>query len=206
MNCGAEFRETRERSPVGRRGDKLGFSLIELLVILVLMAIMTALIIPEMKGTFDEAQLRSTGRELAGALNLAYTQSVTRQETHRVRLDRGGGRYLVEREAREAEQGTGFRPVREIRGGEGELDSRINIEIRKAPESSSGNREEERGFGFANDPRAETPADTISFYPDGTSERVEILLRDRAGFGLALRVNPVTARVKVIAIERREWP
>ena len=30
----------------------------------------------------------------------------------------------------------------------------------------------------------------------------EILLRDRAGFRLALRINPTTARVRIIELER----
>jgi prepilin-type N-terminal cleavage/methylation domain-containing protein len=40
------------------------FTLIELMVVIVLIGIMTAMIIPEMKGTFEEALLRSTAREL----------------------------------------------------------------------------------------------------------------------------------------------
>jgi hypothetical protein len=43
----------------------------------------------------------------------------------------------------------------------------------------------------------------ILFYPDGTAENREIVLEDKSGFRLALRLNPVTARVHIVEKERR---
>jgi hypothetical protein len=43
----------------------------------------------------------------------------------------------------------------------------------------------------------------VEFYPDGTSEPKEILLRDREGYGLSLRINPATARAVVVELGRR---
>jgi prepilin-type N-terminal cleavage/methylation domain-containing protein len=40
------------------------FTLIEMVVVVVLIAVMAAMIIPEMKGSFDDALLRSTSRDL----------------------------------------------------------------------------------------------------------------------------------------------
>src|SRR5262249_50314579 len=39
------------------------FTLVEMMVVVVLIAILTAMIIPEMKGTYEDAFLRSTSRE-----------------------------------------------------------------------------------------------------------------------------------------------
>ena len=47
---------------------------------------------------------------------------------------------------------------------------------------------------------------TISFYPDGTADAGDILLRDREGFRLLLQINPVTARVHVVEMEREGLP
>jgi Tfp pilus assembly protein FimT len=170
------------------------------MVVVVLIGIMAAVIIPEMKGTYEDALLRSTGRELVGVLNLAYSQTITVNQRHRVRLDKAGGRYFIERAVREGEQGSGFVPVRDVPGGEGKLDARISIQIRKqgadartAPPASSGS---------TNELRAGTSTESIAFYPDGTAEAGEILLRDRDGFGLALRINPTTARVRIVQLER----
>ena len=50
---------------------RLGFTLIELMVVIVLVGIMAAAIIPEMKGTYEDALLRSATRELVGVCSIA---------------------------------------------------------------------------------------------------------------------------------------
>ena len=48
----------------------------------------------------------------------------------------------------------------------------------------------------------QNPPDAISFYPDGTADAAMIILQDRAGFRLGLKLNPITARVHVFELER----
>ena len=96
-----------------------GFTLLELMVVLILIGIMSAIIIPEMKGSFQDALLRSTSRELVTVFNLASSRAISINQLHRVRLDRNSGRYVVERRAQENEQADGFVPAREIPGSEG---------------------------------------------------------------------------------------
>ena len=43
--------------------------------------------------------------------------------------------------------------------------------------------------------------EAVTFYPDGTADARQIELTDRDGFRLALRINPVTSRVQVTAME-----
>ena len=186
----------RRNSSTKRRA----FTLIELMVVIVLIAIMTAMIIPEMKGTFEEALLRSTARELMNAFNLGYSQAVTLNQLHRVRLDRKNGRYFVERKAEEG--GIGFIPVRDLPGGEGKLDTRISIEIRRAEETPAAAPEQQAPLLSAEDSRIRTDDEPIVFYPDGTADSREVRLRDREGFRLALRINPITARVDIVELER----
>src|SRR5690242_12073923 len=50
------------------------FTLLEIMVVLVLIGILTALILPEMRGTYEDALLRSTSRQLVNAFNLAYSR------------------------------------------------------------------------------------------------------------------------------------
>ena len=42
----------------------------------------------------------------------------------------------------------------------------------------------------------------VAFYPDGTADAAAFLLRDRDGFRLLLQINPITARVHVVEMER----
>lgn len=182
-----------------------GFTLAELMVVVVLVSIMTALIIPEMRGTYEEALLRSTGRKLVAALNLAHSQSITTQERHRLRIDTSDGRYFLERAPRES--ASRFVPVPNVPGSEGALDKRITIEIRKAGLSENdGEAEpgEEPQFGtLMPDEEISAVRDSVNFAPDGTADPLEIILRDRHGFGLSLRVNPTTARVQISELDRK---
>jgi prepilin-type N-terminal cleavage/methylation domain-containing protein len=171
------------------------FTLIEMMTVLVLIGIMTAMIIPEMKGTFEDALLRSTSRDLVSVFELASSRAISLNQFHRVRLDTETGRYVVERRVREGTQEE-FVPLKDVSGCEGELDKRISIEIRRPGEESSD-------ATGKNDLQVQTSTDTISFYPDGTADAAVIMLKDRAGFQLALKINPITARVHVLEMERQ---
>lgn len=178
---------------------KSGFTLMELMVVLVVIGIMTAMIIPEMKGSFEDALLRSSSRRLVDVFSLTYSQAVSANQLHRVRFEPQTGRYVVERRGLDKGQQE-FIPVKDLPGGEGEVDSRISIEIRKPVENSAdtlGNG----GPVLADDaPILET---AFAFYPDGTADAGEIVLRDREGFQLALRINPTTAHVQIVEVGRQ---
>jgi type II secretion system protein H len=183
---------------------RLGFSLIELMVVVVLIGIMAAMIVPEMKGTYEDALLRSASRELIGVFNIASSRAISRNQLLRVHLDQHTGRYAIERKVNDRAKGSAFAPVRDVPGGEGELDSRISIEIRK-PGADERPPEPDR-MAVSNpqeDSRLGDGGETIAFYPDGTADACEVILQDRDGFRLALRINPVTARLRVIELERK---
>jgi type II secretion system protein H len=180
---------------------RAGFTLIELMVVITIIGIMTAMMIPEMKGTFQDALLRSTSRELINVFDLAYSRAVSLNQLRRVRLDEKTGRYLVEKQVTENGQEK-FVPADDVAGDKGELDSRIAVEFHQPGDLAP-----------AADTAAEAPATendlngvVISFYPDGTADAGDITLRDREGFRLLLHINPVTARVHVIEMEREAQP
>jgi type II secretion system protein H len=190
---------SRGRSQHGlnlRQAD--AFTLMELMVVIVLISIMTALIIPEMKGTYEDALLRSTGRELAEAFALASSRAVSQNQSHRVQLDAHSGRYLVERKTRLGGQEI-FVPLKDVSGSEGKLDPRIAVEIRHPGEMTEVVAGEPPPSG---DNQPSVQPDSIAFNPDGTADAIEILLRDRAGFQLVLQLNPVTARVHIVEPKR----
>jgi prepilin-type N-terminal cleavage/methylation domain-containing protein len=177
------------------------FTLLELMVVLVLLGILSAAILPAMRGTYEDAVLRSTARELVNVFELAYSRAVSLNQVQRVTLDEATGRYALESQGRSTDE-RGFAPVRDVPGGTGTLDSRIGISVRLGSELSS----DEHG-------ETETPAPMMelaprsketgfTFYPDGTADAGEIRLQDREGFRIALRVNPVTARVRVLEVAR----
>lgn len=178
------------------------FTLLELMVVTVVIGIATALILPQMRGTFEDMLLRSTGRTLVSAFALASSQAITINRPHRVLLDSAQGRYWIERAAHNREEGTGFVRVDGIPRAKGELDKRIRIQVGRTHEDPAEAPAEEL-FGRAEANPRLTTAQAITFYADGTAEPKEVLLRDRDGFGLALRINPTTARVRIVTVARQ---
>jgi type II secretion system protein H len=187
---------------LSRPGVKFGFSLVELMVVLVLIGIMTAMIVPEMKGTYEDALLRATSRRLVDVFHLAYSRAVSLNQTHRVRFDRISGRYFVESAVQPGAHPGGFARARDIPGGEGELDRRISVEFRKQDELTPAPADQEPAAPADEEMNFRT-REGIAFYADGTADGGEVRLRDRDGFRLALRINPVTARVQIVELERQ---
>jgi len=172
------------------------FTLIELVIVITLIGIVSALIIPEMKGGFEDALLRSTSRDLVNVFSIASSRAVSLNQLHRVRLDPKTGRYVIEKRTRETANGDQFSPLKDVSEAEGKLDPRIAIQMRNLDDSPGT-------APTPNDNGQPQPAtDTISFYSDGTADAVELLLRDRQGYRLALRINPITSRVKVLELGR----
>jgi type II secretion system protein H len=159
------------------------FSLIELMVVLLLIAVLSAMIIPAMHGTYEDALLRSTARRLVDVCNLANSRAVTLNQVFCVRLNTKEGKYLVEPQRKPATTAKQLAPF------EGVFDQRVSVELRR-PEANA------EGAGSERDPAQ------ITFYPDGTADARELLLRDRQGFQLALRINPITARVQILESPR----
>jgi type II secretion system protein H len=176
-----------------------GFTLVEMLVVVAIISIMSVAIVAEMHGTFQDALLRSTSRELAGACNVASSRAIAVTRPYRIRLDRVAHRYFLERSTR---SGSDFLPAQDTPGSSGTLDSRITINILE-PGMNSPDDAGQEPSGDAGDPgdfasiRSE---ETVTFYPDGTADERQIELTDRDGFRLALRINPVTSRVQVKAM------
>lgn len=179
-----------------------GFTLIELMVVFALIGILTALILPEMKSTYEDALLRSTSRTLVDLCYFAHSRAITLNQPHRVRLDLPHGRAVVEAPAPDG--APGFVPVQDIPGGDGAMDRRISVALRKAaatPDNADAPAEE-APFSSGEPGLNPDDPDALVFYPDGTAEAAELLLRDREGFRRILRIHPVTARVQIIELGR----
>jgi type II secretion system protein H len=181
----------RAHFPVKHR--RAAFTLIELMVVLIIIAIMSAVIVTEMSGSFQDALLRSSSRQLISVFNLASSRAISINRLHRVRFDRATGHYFVETHAR----GDDFVPARGLSGTEGALDSRISARIQEPDETETPSPDMETQGP------ARAPDNAINFYPDGTSDGRLVELRDRDGFGLALRVSAITSRVQIIEMERQ---
>lgn len=168
------------------------------MTVIVIIGIMTALIIPEMKGSFEDSLLRSTARELVNAFEIASSRAVSQNQNLRVHVNTIEGRYAIEHQVQQYKSEE-FAPLRDVLGGTGDLDKRIAIEIHR-PDEENAKETPENAQPVQH--ATENNGEAISFFPDGTAEAAIVLLKDRAGFRLALRINPITARVNVLELER----
>ena len=188
------------RFPGSSQRLRRAFTLMEMMVVVLLISVLTALIVPEMKGTFEDALLRSTCRKLLDAFALASSRAVTLNQDCRVKLDLAAGRFVVERRVMTAGR-EDFVPLKNVAGSEGKLDKRITIHLTPADELA-GEEDPSATPAAPAEPAADQisadGADAVAFYSDGTADAAEIQLRDRAGVLLKLRLNPVTARAWII--------
>jgi prepilin-type N-terminal cleavage/methylation domain-containing protein len=175
------------------------FTLIELMVVIVLLGIMTAMILPEMKGTYQDALLRSTSRDLVSVCDLASSHAISLNRALMLRFDVAAGRYFLEPPRLDNQANPA---LRDVPGGQGRWDTRISIAVHKVSEDFTEAAGERAVPVLARRLQLGRQEQEIAFYPDGTADASEIMLRDQDGFGLALRINPITARVRIIELTR----
>ncbi len=187
------------RATASRRAS--GFTLIELMVVIVLIGIVSAMILPEMKGTYGNALLRSSARDLVNVFSIASSRAVSLNQLHVVRINETSGHYEIERQVQASGLRTEFAPLKDVAESAGNLNERITVAIHDANESESEQAHaEQEPKELTETSAAQTPPGSITFYPDGTADPAEVLLRDPAGLGLRLRINPITARVQILEL------
>jgi Tfp pilus assembly protein FimT len=167
------------------------------MVVIALIGILSAMIIPEMRGTLEEALLRATSRQLVNVCNLAYSRAVSKQQMYRITLDPSTGKFMLEKRQSRTVDGKNFVPAEDVSGSQGTLDTRISVRFSPSEVQDNGSPETMIPTGSDEGGRI-----AIGFYPDGTADAGEIQLRDRQGFGLLLRISPVTSRVRVSELPR----
>ncbi len=91
MTRGYHRRSTaRSQGPWGR-----GFTLLELLVVVTILALLVAVVPPLVSGAIPGAELKSATREIAAALRYARSQAITHGQDVTLHLDVKSRRYRI---------------------------------------------------------------------------------------------------------------
>ena len=86
--------------PCGHRHAARGFTLLELIVVLLLAGLVAALVAPSFSGTLESARLRSGAAEVRSVLTLARTLAASGSKVRTVSFDIEKGEFAVLGEAR----------------------------------------------------------------------------------------------------------
>ncbi len=188
------------RSPIIRSWS--GFTLIELMVVLTLIAILSSMILPEMRGGFEDAILRSTARRWVEVFGLANSRAIASQEQVRVNFDRAKMRFQMEHLGGPKGARRHFEPLNDSSAFSGAFDPRVSVTLQTGgtnnsiegmPVTSMRTSIERSGR------RTPSTSDTtVRFFPDGTCDEAVLSLRDLSGHRMTIRLNPVTARLTVL--------
>ena len=121
-----------------RRVPQNAFTLIELMVVIAVIGIAGVMIVPEMKGAYQDALLRAACRELVDTFQLAYSRAVSLNVDHRVRIDEGSHRYVIEAADPRSAPRSEFHPLKGFAGCEGKLDRRVSVRLRYPTAETQG--------------------------------------------------------------------
>ena len=167
-----------------------GFSLLESVLVLGLLALTAAIALPSILGGLDDARAVAAARHVAGLVRLTRVQAAARSTRAGLRFEREGAtyRYAVYVDA----NGNGLRR-RDIRSG---IDEPIT------PVERLGDR-----FPGVVLAWRLGSADTLIFSPLGTATSGTIFLRSRKGRQYAVRVLGATGRTRVLEFrhETKSW-
>ncbi len=183
-----------------------GFTLVELMVVIVVLAVVAATVLPQFSGTRQTLLLQDCGRRIAASIQLARSQAITQGRRIRWRLNTSEKRYWLEAESDNV-TGPGFETLESIPGWKGEIPPTVNAQVMEDRAGDGGESGAREAPPQANQGRPAAGGGRglaeIVFEPDGTTERRQVVLHDTDGFALALRLNPLTSRLRVLDLGRQ---
>jgi prepilin-type N-terminal cleavage/methylation domain-containing protein len=161
-------------SPTGsdshRYRPQAGFTLLELLVVMLIMSVLVGVSVPQFRGTFRHLQLQVVASDVATLLTYAGRRAVATGEVLRVHFDVEGRRYWLVT----APQGSPEEPFERVSGKFARVSS--------VP----------RPISFAPSTRE------VTFYPDGRADRFEMVISDDSPLTYRLATDVRTGRVKLV--------
>lgn len=185
-----------------RRVGREGFTLLEILLVVVIVGIAAAVAVPTFARSFRGAKVRASTRTVLGMHRNAQTKAVLGQRYMALLFDeRKGTLELVEQGAPDPKKDSFFGAVGGG-GGMGEVTTGADAATdpsSPAPTSQSVRRLEE-GVGILSfrGGRELDELHYVNYYPNGMCEAFEIEIGDDQGRTARIQVDAVTGKAKVV--------
>jgi len=200
-------RAARSAATPAAGGRRAGFTLLELLAVVLIMGLIASIVLPAL-GARSAAQLRDQANHLANDLEFARQRTVMTAIPHRLLLDLDGAAYRVEWLVTDDEaEGRAPAPP----DLDAELSAEKSLDLRPPREAERSFRPLPTQLGrtavltdgieFAAVDAGRGPVErgavAIPFDRDGTAEPTTIVLMDASGHRMALEIAPLDEAVVV---------
>lgn len=147
-----------------------GFTLLELIFVAVILIVITALAVPQFRGTFDYLQLQNFVSDTVSFAGYAQARAITGAEINRLVFD-------IEKKSLGVDTYTGVES-----GDEGAKETWEKIKYRRIPDFISI--------------ESEDSLNTVRFYPDGTADKVTMKIGISSGKNFTISIDPLTGYAK----------
>jgi len=182
MKSASRTKSSRAPSALSRSPFQGGFTLLELVIVLFILGLMTALAMPTFVNFYRKSEEQQTTSRLVQLLRFAQQQAIFKRQVRTVGIDFDTHSYYLKEDPRPGDYSYEIR-----RRHQTPLPKGFEFERIEYPE-----REEEENTDEA----------FVNFFPNGTADRVKLTIRRVNDRGMTenlfiVRVNGVTGRVKV---------
>lgn len=167
-----------------------GFTLLELIIVLIIIGIASALVVPRLVGGMGSLDVRTASGKVAASLRYARSQAVSQKIDYTAVFDLEHNRLTIMTSSESAGEGDedGAEVGKKSAGIQGktyDLPGRVFFERTPA------------GDEYMSDEEIGTEIFRIGFYPSGGSDGGEIALVNERGRRYTVRVDIITGVVKV---------
>jgi prepilin-type N-terminal cleavage/methylation domain-containing protein len=147
------------------RRARRGFTLIELVLVMLVLCIIMAMAVPQLRGFMSSSAARDTATQVVAMAHYARAKAASDAVVYRLSIDEANGKYSLSKDAADGtgnftDLGTDFSQVFELPTGMKVTVERLNSAVPTRSSASNGE---------------------IDFRPDGTSDPVVIHLTDAKG-------------------------
>ncbi|MFH1380575.1 MAG: hypothetical protein ABIH57_00185 [Candidatus Omnitrophota bacterium] len=149
--------------------SQAAFTLIELVLVILFIAILAALSTPLFRNTFTDLELKNTTFNLSKTINYAQEMAIIDRTIYRLNFDFENGRYWV---------------------------TKLGVAEGKNVFEKLGNKYG-RDFVFPRGITFTSDEDKINFYPDGRSDTAEIKIGNTKGNGESIILQGFGSRIEV---------
>jgi general secretion pathway protein H len=165
-----------------------GFTLLELLVVVVIITLMSTLVAPRMFGSLAHMNLKTEAKRVAAALRYARSQAISEQTSYVALFDLEADRLTIARKDSEEKPKELPAPVSPADNGQDESGQPAPM-VYALPEGITLHKTEAGEELFAEEIIG------IEFYPDGNSSGGEVILADERGKRYIVWVHFISGEV-----------